>query len=405
VEDVPPDVVINACRRRISLRPRAEEQLIILSAGTAARRLTSGGQIDVLQAQVDWSLVAELLRRNRLLPRLGPRLVEIAEGCTDEFVAAVTQAIEAGRRHGVFLQLITARVTALLTDAGIRCSTLKGPELSEILYGDPGRRPSNDIDLLVATEQLRDAVEVVRTLDYDHPTDHIENNGLPLLHFALIHLRGALPMIELHWRIHWYEQSFARDRLLAPSDELSSTWRPAPIDELTALLLYYARDGFSGLALATDIGAWWDAFGATLQPGALDESIRAYPALDRVLSVAARVAEKIVGLPTDRIVKARPRLGVRGRVATQLTEPYSRSGSAQVYADRGLVDGLLAPSGSLRAFVRRQVIVPREILNQHALAAQQERANSTLGHGIRVVSRYGMAMARLLWRPGYRWSK
>jgi hypothetical protein len=360
----------------------------------------------VLQAEVDWSVVGELLRRSKLLPRLGPRLVETADGCPEEFAAAVAHAIEARRRHGVFLQLIATRVTALLADAGIRCSTLKGPQLSEILYGDPGRRPSRDIDLLVAPEQLFDAVKVVRTLGYDPPIDHIEDDGLPLLHCALIHKHGALPPIELHWRIHWYEQSFARERLLAPTNECSSSWRPAPIDELTALLLYYARDGFSGLALATDIGAWWDVFGATLQPGALDESIRAYPALDRVLSVAARVAEKVVGVPTDRIVKAPPRIGVRGRIATQLTEPYPRSGSAQIYADIGLVDGLLAPSGGLRAFVRRQVIVPREILNQHALAAQKERANSTLGHGIRVVIRYGLAMARMFARAATnRWSR
>ncbi len=210
----------------MSLRLRAEEQLIILSAGTAARRLTAEGQMDALQAQVDWSLVAELLRRNRLLPRLGPRLVERADGRTDEFAATVTQAIDATRRHSAFLQLIATRVTALLTDAGIRCSTLKGPQLSEILYGDPGRRPSGDIDLLVAAEQLYDAVEVVRTLGYDLPTDYIESDGLPLLHFALTHERGALSPIELHWRIHWYEQSFARDRLLAPIDEPSPPGGP-----------------------------------------------------------------------------------------------------------------------------------------------------------------------------------
>ena len=47
-----------------------------------------------------------------------------------------------------------------------------------------------------------EAVEVVRTLGYAVPTDHVEQGGLPLLHFVLAHERGELPPVELHWRVH-----------------------------------------------------------------------------------------------------------------------------------------------------------------------------------------------------------
>ena len=127
-----------------------------------------------------------------------------------------------------------------------------------------------------------------------------EDYGLPLLHFALVHERGELPPVELHWRVHWYERSFARERLLPPAVDPLDDWRPAPADELAALLLFYARDGFVDLRLATDLGAWWDVYGAELPPGALDELLHSYPAFAHAIPVALRVAERLVGLPAAR---------------------------------------------------------------------------------------------------------
>lgn len=386
--------------RRRSPRPKAEEQLILLSAGTVARRQAASERLEALGTVVDWSLVAELLRRRRLLPLLGPRMVDLAgDQAGDEFVISVTQALDAGRRQGVFLQLIAARVMAVLAEAEIRCASLKGSLLGEAIYGDPGRRPSSDIDLLVAGDQLHDAVEVVRKLGYEAPTDYIADDGLPLLHFALVHERDQLPPVELHWRIHWYERRFACDRLLAPGDCHSGDWRPAPADELAALLLFYARDGFIDLRHATDLGAWWDAFGASLDPGALDESIRAYPALEHVLLAAAKAAEKTVGLPLDRLTECRSKLRLRDHIAVRLATPNPHVSEPQLYADMGLIDGLLAPSGGFSAFVRRQVIPPREVLREHARKAQRSRASSSLGHVVRVLFRYGLAMVGLVRAP------
>ncbi len=374
--------------------------MILLSAGTAARREVARDRAQQLGETLDWQRLAELLRARRLLPTLGPRVLELAgDSASGGFASAVERVTDAGRRQGAFLQMIAARTIAGLADAGIRCSSLKGPQLSEVLYGDPGRRPSSDIDLLVAPEQLSEAVEGVRRMGYAAPTDHVEAGGLPLLHFALIHERDELPPVELHWRIHWYERSFARDRLLAPRGDRSGAWRPAPIDELTALLLYYARDGFIDLRLATDVGACWDALGSVLAPGALDESIRAYPALERVLLASAGAAERTVGLPAGRLTKRAAQLSGRGRVAARLANPHPHLSQSQLYADIGLIDGLLAPPGGFGAFVRRQVAPPREVMLEHARRAQEARVNSTPGHSVRVLGRYGLALTRLLHAP------
>jgi Uncharacterised nucleotidyltransferase len=379
---------------------QAERQLTLLSAGTAARRRAMGERAGRLVVAVDWQALADTLRLRKLLPTLGPRIVELAEGhASADFVAAVEHATESGRRHGAFLQLVSLRAIAMLADAGVPAVALKGPLLGEAIYGDPGRRPSGDIDLLVAPEYLRTAVEVMRGLGYGAPGDHVYDDGLPLLHFMLVHERGELPPVELHWRVHWYERSFASERLLPPVVNPPGGWRAAPADELAALLLFYARDGFVGLRLASDIGAWWDVYGAELPPGALDELLRAYPAFARVIPVAVAVAERLVGLPAARVIGDAPRVGLRGRMAVRLANPNPRYSRSQLYADMGLIDGLLMPRGDFRAFVRRQVVPPPEVLEQQARQAARLRARSSVGRGAGMLARYGLTVAHLMRAP------
>jgi hypothetical protein len=379
---------------------QAERRLILLSAGTAVRRHDTREQAGRLVGEVDWSRLAETLRLRRLLPALGPRILELAEGrASDGFAAAVEQALELSRRQGTLLELITLRVMAMLADAGIRSTPLKGPLLGEAIYGDPGRRLSSDIDLLVSPEQLQAAVEVVRGLGYDAPTDYVERCGLPRLHFALVHERGELPPVELHWRVHWYERSFACERLLPPTCDQQGGWRPAPTDELAALLLFYARDGFVDLRLASDLSAWWDIFGADLPPGALDELLSVYPALARVIPAAIKAAVNTVGLPAAQIIGHMPKLDLRERMAVRLANPNPHASQAQLYADIGLIDGLLMPRGSFGAFVRRQVILPSEVLDELDRRAPKRRARSSLGRGAGMLGRYGLAAARLVHAP------
>jgi hypothetical protein len=378
----------------------AERQLILLSAGTAARRRLMHEQAGRLVAEVDWPRLVETLRLRRLLPVLGPRILELAEErAGEDFAMAVEEAIDAGSRHGAFLQLVSLRLIAMLAEAGIRCTALKGPLLGEAIYGDPGRRLSSDIDLLVSPEQLQTAVEVVRGLGYGAPTDHVLEDGLPLLHFVLVHERGELPPVELHWRVHWYERSFARERLLPPAVDPLGDWRPAPADELAALLLFYARDGFIDLRLASDLSAWWDVYGADLPPGALDELLRAYPALARVIPVAVEVAEQMVGLPAAQIIGEMPRLDLRERMAVRLANPNPDSSLSQLYADMGLIDGLLMPPGGFGAFVRRQVLPPREVREAQARHRARRRPRSSLSRGTGIVARYGLTMTRLMRAP------
>jgi hypothetical protein len=374
--------------------------MILLSAGIAERRQAGGERAGRLAGELDWSRLTERLRARKLLPTLGPRILELAGPSAGEtFASAVEEAITSGRRQGSFLELLAVRVMAMLAEAGIPSTSLKGPLLAERIYGDPARRLSGDVDLLVAPEHLPAAVEVVRGLGYGAPTNHVDRDGLPLLHFALIHDHGELPPVELHWRIHWYERRFARERLLAPAQDPGGEWRPALADELAALLLFYGRDGFVDLRLAADLSGWWDAFGSDLPRGALDECLHTYPALARVLSAAVKAAERIVGLPAAHIIGDMPKAGFRDQIAIRLANPNPDSSQAQIYADIGLIDGLLAPEGGFGGFVRRQVLPPHAVLEEQARHAGRRRAASPLSRCVGMLARYSLTMSRLLRSP------
>ena len=95
--------------------------------------------------------------------------------------------------------------------------------------------------------------------------------------------------------------------------------------ELAALLLFYARDGFLGLRLATDLSAWWDTFGREVPAGALEELIDAYPAFGRVLPVAGTGAERLGGAPGSKALARMPRSGLPDPVPRADSEPSPES--------------------------------------------------------------------------------
>jgi hypothetical protein len=368
---------------------------MLLAASVATYREQGRERAVELASALDWENLAGRLRARRLLHTLGPRIVDLAgDRAEADFGLELAEALSAGRRQGAFLQMIATRVMEDLSEAGIASVPLKGPQLSEALYGDPGRRPSADIDLLVAPDRLGAAVETVRAMGYRPPSDPVDGRGLPMLHFALTHERGELPPVELHWRVHWYEERFARERLLEGGHTRGRAL--GAVEDLLALLLFYARDGFVDLRLATDVGAWWDAFGEHLPPQALEETVRAYPELDRVARAAAAVAQRVVGLPSERILSERP-LDRRARIAARLANPHPHSSQAQVYADMGLIDGLLAPRGGLPAFVRRQIVPLRSVIDGETHTPHQ--GGSAFLRGARVIGRYGLALARLIVSP------
>lgn len=303
------------------------------------------------------------MERQRLLPLLGTRaLSEHEDVLPNEFADAVTVALAQSRARAAALEALTGAVIATLHRAGIESLPLKGVFLAHRLYQDPGMRQSGDVDLLVVADRLDDAAAVLRELGYELEIAVVRADRRPDLHHRLTDPRGGLPPVELHWRVHWYEQSFSADMLAQSWSDDAGVRRPRLDDELAALLLFYARDGFLGLRLATDLGAWWDAHGEERADRWLTRPLHDHPQLRPVLLTAAAVAESTVGVPMARLASP-PRLpGRRAALAAGLANRSQLGEPEQLRANVVLVDGLLSPGGQLPAFVRRHLLLDvREI--------------------------------------------
>jgi hypothetical protein len=309
------------------------------------------------------------------------------------------------QRQGVGQQLLTVRLLAALEQAGVRALPLKGPLLGERLHGDAGARISADVDVLVALVDLRRAEEVLCGLGYRvQPPREADDTEPPPLHEQLVHPQG-LPDVELHWRVHWYETRFSAELLARSAPGPDGCLVPRREDELALLLLLYARDGFAGLRLACDLAAWWDRFGAVLGPQGASEVARSHATIARSLATAAVVAERLVGLPAERILDPEL-LACASPRATRLSNWSLRGGDAQVSANVSLVDWLLAPRGQRRSLTRRHVLLSRRELRTRWPQAERSAlglARLRVLHAGRVATRYAIASWTLLrgraWAP------
>jgi hypothetical protein len=384
--------------------PSPEAELTLLLAGGRGRRERARERIAELAAVADETALAAFLLRQRLLLLVGTRLTQAA-AVNGAFAERLERTLALARARAMLFAAATERLTRALEARGIRAVALKGAGLAQELYGDGALRAYDDIDVLVARQQLGAAVDVARSLGWTAggPEDGVAAEP-PLLHYALRHPDGALPELELHWRVHWYEEGY--DAAMLERSSIGDGLRTlAPVDQLAALLLFYARDGFAGLRLAADIAAWWDRNGSRDLLVALETLTGEHPNLAEPWRVSLAVAAGVAGL---RLGTLPPSLRVRRRrslLACRLANWDLRGDDDQIKANVTLVDGLLAPRGGLRGFVGRNVLPPPRFLaatygvppGAHGRAWAWRAV-----HAAKTLVRYALALGRLL--RGRSWS-
>jgi hypothetical protein len=301
----------------------------------------------------DAGRLLRLLRGQRLVALLGTRALAAAPGALPaSFTAEVERAVDANRARGLALGALAVHAAGQLEAAGIPALPLKGPALARRLHGDEGLRATNDLDLLVARDQLGAASVVLASLGYVE-----EHEPAPELHLTLRDPRGQLTRVDLHWRVHWYEDEFSRDLLGRSTPGGDGARVPVPADDLAALLLFYARDGFFGLRVAADLAAWWDRHGAETDSPALAPHYDRYPALRRALVAAAGAAERVVGVPAARLLPVSAATDRRTRTAVALASWSGAGELDQLAANVTLVDLLLSPPRGLTPSLQRHVLL------------------------------------------------
>ena len=366
-----------------------ERRLTALMCSTAATRQSRAHEAGELLRSAQPQRMIDLLRRLHLTVLVGQRLLTAGFDLDPALRQEIESSTALGRQRGGAHELATLAILDSLEAAGIRALGLKGSVLARALYDDVAWRSAGDIDILVAAGDLAGAIEVVEAMGWSWQRSADRPGRLPILHEILTH--STMPRVELHWRVHWYEDRFAAEALeRAERPDVRAPMQMLPADGLATLTLVYARDGLTGLRTPADIAAWWDTRCAGEDFEALIDAIGAdYPALEAPLQVGTALLGPLVGLPTR--LRAQP---FRWKVAAALATPFYEGGLAQVGANASLVDLLLAPPKGSRASLRRELQkVPKDL--QRPLTRNDDFAvhRARWEHGLRLLRRWGLAGA------------
>lgn len=327
----------------ITSHPQVERALIReLAAGR-----DSPERLADLFSRADFSAVETELRRQRLLSLLGERLV-LAAGAPSvpaAFVQAVAVEKELDRSASAQKLAVTWGLLKMLEADGVAGLPLKGPFLALRLHGDASARVSSDVDLLVSATQMSSAISILKKAgcQWAQPSD-----TLPRLHHVLLVPDG--PVVELHWRIHWYETVYA-DVLLRRSHVSDGIRVPRPVDDLVSLLLFHARDGLAGLRTPVDVVAWWSRYADAQTPADVKQILREFPALARPVLAAARSVQRVLGLSLQLAVHGTE--SRRTTIAVNLTDWELARASSDADAAMKAVDGLLTNPTGFGAYLRR----------------------------------------------------
>jgi hypothetical protein len=204
-----------------------------------------------LSVSAEWHGVLGILHRH----------VTAGQGLVPPDVGAELRRRSAAQR---LFQSQNARVLEEVLEAfraaGVEAIPLKGPVLGERLYGDPALRVSNDLDLMVAREQVPSASAALIGLGYQGEPDPEARQRWRHQHH-LTFLRRESPPVELHFRL------IADFGVVIPSEEFLARCEPyrtgagcpcrvlAPEDELLFLVLHAAGHLFERLAWLYDVKA------------------------------------------------------------------------------------------------------------------------------------------------------
>ncbi len=247
--------------------------------------------------QHDWGSILRRAQQERLIPllyfvfRAVPTPIPNLGDLREAWLAAMYQNLV-----GVG-QLV--RIVSALEREGLAVIVLKGPALAEAIYPDPALRPFTDLDLLIPRADRSRALELLRSLGYQHVTA-----GRPL-NFELAY-EGAASFVkdggppagfplDLHWellsppgrkRVGMMETREVWERAVTLKSWGRSVRILCPEDLLIYLAVHSAiHHAFAGLIWQLDLALLLRRYGSRLDWRAVGERAQRW-GVDRALYFA-----------------------------------------------------------------------------------------------------------------------
>ncbi|MFZ6027634.1 MAG: nucleotidyltransferase domain-containing protein [Chloroflexota bacterium] len=247
--------------------PTPEFRLLLVCTLPPVDALDSGRLRQAVNACTDWAAFLKLVRRHQLMPLAACNLRRYAADSISPDLLTQLEALQLSHRQQTALLMLELGVIhRAFVSAGIRFCSLKGPWLSERLYGSSNMRSSGDLDLLVAPEAMEAADSALLAQGYvrTEPTIDLSPQQWQryrqiVHHVAYKHPKRGIP-IELHWALATPElippqvtQRFLSRANLAPG---SKALVLNDEDLLCYLIVHGARHAWEELKWLADIAAF-----------------------------------------------------------------------------------------------------------------------------------------------------
>lgn len=272
-----------------------------------------------LPEQVDWQHLLSAAEHHRVLPAL---FTAMREGL--EIPAAVRAALSAkSYLHLQSTLCFCAELAGILrsfSTSKIDVLPLKGPVLSQILYGDSAARQFGDLDLLVRQNDVPRAKAALEALGYK-PTLRLtpcqQRAYLRSGYEYVFTLQGKKCLVELQWQIlpRFYSISFDIESLFARSMELAFDGQCVRTlgkeDLMLVLCAHGAKHEWEQLGIVRDIAALlasdldWQWIHAEAQR----------LGISRIVQISLMLAHRLFAAPLPQIFKSSAETRVSGRWA------------------------------------------------------------------------------------------
>ena len=215
--------------------------------------------------------------------------------------------------RALFLASELSRIQDALDSCGVPAYPFKGPALSVMLYGDPARRQSKDLDILVPKERVRKAIDCLETLGYGARTS-LAGNRLAAHRRTEYELqffrRDGKLTVELQWAVVPGFFGFDHERLgiwsrLEPRPWNGHAFPVLPSEETLLLLCVHGAKH-----LWCKLGWIADVAGLLSASAAPPDFLRAFElagrcGATRLLSLALLLAKHVAGASLPENVSAR----------------------------------------------------------------------------------------------------
>jgi hypothetical protein len=154
----------------------------------------------------EWSGLLDFLRANWIIPFVYRKIGSLPQECLppETIIDEMRQAFLVSCVRSIHMERQLQEIIEAFLEQDVRVLVLRGPALAFSLYPDPAMRPSSDLDLLVAPENVIQARDILESLGYKCLAKRFETAKDFFREECFVHQSnpGSKFPVDLHW-VHW----------------------------------------------------------------------------------------------------------------------------------------------------------------------------------------------------------